>query len=226
MTTLEDICTFCCEVSGGTESNLFYDLGIADEGTRAYILDETEHFVVFPCIGALVPDYVLVVSKRHVLSAGWFDSAEQAELRQLLTRWAGRLHRKGDNVVLFEHGSYDFRDKGGACYDHAHIHLIATAAQPEAFVKLVAEDVVLQPCNDWIDTAASSVRGEERSYLAVSTAAQSYIGNSRQARSQFFRRHLAEWLGAESGSWDWLVYPEVERVRGMIERYGLPASLR
>ncbi|MFI6369084.1 HIT family protein [Nocardia sp. NPDC050630] len=198
----------------------FYDLGIADEGSRAYILDETEHFVVFPCIGALVPDYVLVLSKRHVLSAGWFNAAEQAELRQLLTRWAGRLHRSGDNVVLFEHGSYDFRDKGGACYDHAHIHLIATAAQPEAFVKSVAEDVMLQSYDDWIDAATGGVRRDERSYLTMSTAAQSYIGNSRQARSQFFRRHLAEWLGAEAGSWDWLVYPEVERVRAVIEHHG------
>ncbi|MGK8558261.1 hypothetical protein [Nocardia gipuzkoensis] len=220
MNTLRDICTFCCEVSGGGQSNLFYDLGILAECSRDYILDETAHFVVFPCIGALVPDYVLIVSKRHVLSAGWFNAEEIADLRQLLDRWTGRLGAAGNSVVLFEHGSYDFRDKGGACYDHAHIHLIATDARPEAFVRLVAEDVVLHPCDDWIAAAVTSVQQDERSYLAMSTGGQSYIGNSRQARSQFFRRHLAEWLGAEAGSWDWLVYPEVERVREMIERYG------
>ena len=38
-----------------------------------------------------------------------------------------------------------------------------------------------------------------------------------RAPSQFFRRHLANWLGVEKGSWDWLVYPEVGRVRKMIE---------
>ncbi|WP_433683363.1 hypothetical protein [Nocardia sp. CA-119907] len=219
MSALADICTFCCEVSGGTSSNLFYDLGISPEDSRDYILDETPHFVIFPCIGALVPDYVLIVSKRHTLSAGWFNDEEQADLRQLIDRWTGRLGSAGNSVVLFEHGSYDFRDKGGACYDHAHIHLIAADAQPEAFVKSVAEDVVLHRCDDWLSAAVDSVQRQERSYLAMRTDGHDYIGNSRQARSQFFRRHLAAWLGAEPGGWDWLVYPEIERVQGMIKRH-------
>lgn len=219
MDTLADICTFCCEAIGGTESNLFYDLGISEEGSRDYILDETEHFVVFPCIGALTPDYVLLVSKRHVLSAGWLDHEEAEDLRALTARWVQRLSAGGDNVVLFEHGSFDFRDKGGACYDHAHVHLIATTAEPQAFVNAVAEDVVLQPCDEWLQAASVSVEQQERSYLAMSAIGQDYIGNSRQAKSQFFRRHVARWLGAEPGGWDWLVYPEVERVRGMIERW-------
>ncbi|WP_063041756.1 hypothetical protein [Nocardia pseudovaccinii] len=217
MSALADICTFCCEVSGGTSSNLFYDLGISQEGSRDYILDETAHFVVFPCIGALVPEYVLIVSKRHTLSAGWFNGEERTDLQQLTERWTGRL---GGNVVLFEHGSYDFRDKGGACYDHAHIHLISTDAQPESFVRSVAEDVALHSCDDWLGAAVDSVQREERSYLAMSIDGCDYIGNSRQARSQFFRQHLAAWLGAEPGGWDWLVYPEIGRVQGMIGRHG------
>src|SRR5699024_5825012 len=65
-TILGEICTFCCEVEGGDDSNLFYDLGLAH--TRAdYVLLESEHFVVMPCIGALTDWYLIIVSKRHTL---------------------------------------------------------------------------------------------------------------------------------------------------------------
>ena len=36
------------------------------------------------------------------------------------------------------------------------------------------------------------------------------------APSQFFRRCLSTWLGADDGEWDWLVYPQTERVKAMM----------
>lgn len=50
-----DICTFCSEVKGDEDLNLFLELGIS---RPEYILHETEHWVVFPCIGALAKWYV------------------------------------------------------------------------------------------------------------------------------------------------------------------------
>lgn len=195
-------------------------MGVVSAGSRDYIVDESEHFVVLPCIGALVSDYFLIVSKRHLLSAGWLNPEEVEDLHNIIERWVYRLGTAGDHVVVFEHGSYDFRDKGGACYDHAHIHVLATGADPQVFVNLVAEDVILEECSDWISAAIRSVQSSERSYLAMGAGERCYIGNSRSAKSQFFRRHLAKWLGVEDGGWDWLVFPELERVTSMIERFG------
>lgn len=216
-TDLQDICTFCAEVGTAPGANLFYEIGISEPGSRDFVLEETPSFVVVPCIGALVDTYVLVISKRHVLSTGWLSDAERTELRQVLTRWSGRISDRGASPVIFEHGSYNFRDKGGACYDHCHVHVIGTDRSPSTFVAQVSDDVPLTPSNDWLNSALSAIEEGKHSYLAVSFEDGDYIGNSAKAPSQFFRRHLARWLDADKGGWDWLVFPEKERVRDMID---------
>lgn len=219
-TNLQEICSFCAEVGTAQGANLYYEMGICERGSREYILDETSSFVVMPCVGALVDTYVLVVSKRHVLSTGWLLDAERDELRELLNRWSARISEAGSLPVIFEHGSYSFRDKGGACYDHCHVHVVGADRTPSSFIAQVGEDVELMPSPAWLESAKQAIQKGERSYLAVSSSGGDFIGNSSAARSQFFRRHLAQWLGAEDGSWDWLVYPETTRVRAMIERLG------
>lgn len=216
--THEDICTFCCEVSGGSYSNLFYDLDLATT-RQGYILHETDYFVVFPCIGALTDWYVLIVSKRHVLSAGWLSLEERDDLRRILTYVRQRLFTMtGFDVITFEHGSYDFRDKGGACYDHAHIHMVATEHSSEGFVRRLPESVAMRECADWVEAARSLVLEHRRSYLALDSGFSKMIGAASGAPPQFFRRCLAAWLGAEEGEWDWLTYPQAKRVKRMIQR--------
>lgn len=215
--TYEDICTFCHEVFGRGESNLYYDLQLA-ESRDEYVLAETEHFVVIPCIGALTDWYVLVVSRRHVLSVGWLTEAEQQELRTLLTTLTNRLReRSRTDVMVFEHGSYDFRDKGGACYDHAHVHVMGTRQKPADFLPHVPEQLIMNHCNDWIASARQYVTERKLSYLALQCNDWQMIGHAANAPSQFFRRALAQWMGADDGEWDWLTFPQVERVKLMMQ---------
>lgn len=213
--TYEDICTFCAEASG-SEENLFYREGLAVG--KDYILYESPSFVVVPCIGALTDWYVLIVSRRHVLSCGWLEPSELEELQGVVADvTSGMTATAGQNVVLFEHGSFSFRDKGGACHDHAHIHVVATDRHVDDFVKLVSGNVSLEPCENWIREATRFVRTEGRSYLALSFAGGSLVGSAHNAPSQFFRRSLAEWLEAEEGEWDWATFPQHDRLRKMIE---------
>lgn len=215
-TTFDDICTFCHEVDGQAGSNLFFDLGLGC--TREdYILHESDHFVVMPCIGALTDWYLLIVSKRHTLSVGWLDEAERADLRNLISEVTDLLYqRTGLRSLVFEHGSLDFRNKGGACYDHTHVHVVATDRDHRAFLDQIPEPVAMQECTDWITAAHRLVQEHQRSYLALGTPGQDWIGQATGAPSQFFRRCLATWMGAEEGSWDWLVFPQAERVHHMI----------
>ncbi|WP_285732710.1 HIT domain-containing protein [Nocardiopsis sp. ATB16-24] len=213
--TLREICTFCCEVEGGDDSNLFYDLGLAHDRSD-YVLHETDHFVVIPCIGALTDWYLLIVSKRHTLSVGWLDDAERADLRTLIPQVTDLVRgHSGLNSLVFEHGSFDFRDKGGACYDHTHIHVVATDRDPHAFLDQIPAPVTMHPCSDWIDAARHLVEDRQRSYLALGTPGQDWIGTATGAPSQFFRRCLASWMGAEEGEWDWLTFPQADRVQRM-----------
>lgn len=102
---------------------------------------------------------------------------------------------------MFEHGSYDFRDKGGACYDHAHIHIIATDRAPDEFVQRLPDSVQMRPSDDWIEDAHQSVTDRRQSYLALSSGNGDMIAEATGAPSQFFRRCLAAWMNAEDGEW-------------------------
>ncbi|WP_150246286.1 HIT domain-containing protein [Nocardiopsis quinghaiensis] len=213
--TLSEICTFCCEVEGGDDSNLFYDLGLA-RARSDYVVHESDHFAVMPCIGALTDWYLLIVSKRHTLSVGWLDNAERADLRTLIPQVTDLVRRRsGLDSLVFEHGSLDFRDKGGACYDHTHIHVVATDRDPQAFLDQIPAPIAMQPCPDWIGAARHLVEDRQRSYLALGTPGQDWIGTATGAPSQFFRRCLASWMGAEEGEWDWLTFPQTDRVQRM-----------
>ena len=212
--TYEDICTFCKEARG--ELNGFHALGVAI-GPRDHILQESPNFVVVPCIGALTGWYVLIVPRRHVMSTGWMDQEERDELRALSGEVRRRLAaRAGSQVVIFEHGSYSFRDRGGACHDHAHIHVVATERPVEEFVDYVSSNVTLEPCDDWIEAAAAMVNRSLRSYLALASQEGSWIGHVDRAPSGFFRKSMMRWLGEDPDQHDWLVYPQTERLRSMV----------
>ncbi|MBE2997211.1 HIT domain-containing protein [Nocardiopsis sp. HNM0947] len=215
-TTFDDICTFCHELNGQASSNLFFDLGLA-RSRSDYILHESNHFVVMPCIGALTDWYLLIVSKRHTLSVGWLDEAERADLRSLINEVTELVRRRtGLRSLVFEHGSLDFRNKGGACYDHTHVHVVATDRDHQAFLDQIPPPVAMHECPDWVASAHQLVQEHQRSYLALGTPRQDWIGQATGAPSQFFRRCLTTWIGTEKSAWDWLVFPQAERVQRMI----------
>ncbi|WP_231493884.1 hypothetical protein [Nocardiopsis sp. CNT312] len=71
------------------------------------------------------------------------------------------------------------------------------------------------PEHDWIDAAHHLVHDRHRSYLALGTPEHDWIGTATGAPSQFFRRCLASWIGAEEGAWDWLTFLQTDRVHRM-----------
>ncbi len=215
-TTYEEICAFCSEISGETTQNAFYDHALV-RSRNDYILHETEHFIAVPAIGALTDWYVFVVPTRHVLSTGWLPDLERTELREVLCHVKQRMEKiSGASVLAFEHGSLNFRNKSGACYDHAHVHLVATNQDTEGFVDHVPVSVTMRECDDWIETTRSLIQDQQRSYLALDDGVRQMVGESAKAPAQFFRRCLADWLGVPEGEWDFAASPQLDRVRAML----------
>ena len=214
----EDICSFCDEIHLRRDRNLFWDL-LGEEIGGDYLLLETDSIVVIPCLGALADFYALVVPRNHVLSFAYLPAAvddELATVMRALREWF--LEEAESPPVLFEHGSFSFRDKGGACFDHAHIHAVAARSTPTDFLRRVEKVVPMSPVEQWLPAAREWVRKRHRSYWAMSTEeAGDYLGEPRDVPSQFFRRSLAEWLHMDE-QWDAVMYPQVDRVAHMIER--------
>ncbi len=213
---LSEICSFCSEIVGHSHHNLYSSAGfVPDE--RRYVLAETENFAVIPCVGAFTDWYLLVVTKAHVLSFGYVERSQQPELEMLIDRCSDWLRRQSGlhRHVGFEHGSYSFRDKGGACYDHAHLHLVATGNTASAFMDHLSE-VKLEPVVEWLDAARSAIGEDRRSYLAVWDEGEVAFGDSSGASTQFFRRALARWLGLGEERADYALFPEHERLHAMV----------
>ncbi|WP_017615052.1 HIT family protein [Nocardiopsis salina] len=217
-TTFDDICTFCHEVDGQAGSNLFFDLGLG-RSREDYIFHESDHFVVVPCIGALTDWYLLIVSKRHTLSVGWLDEAERADLRALVNEVTELVRRRACAASSSNTAAWTFATRAGP----ATTTRTSTSWPPTATTTPSSTrsppPVAMQQCMDWTDSAHRLVQEHQRSYLALGTPGQDWIGQATGAPSQFFRRCLATWMGAEEGTWDWLVFPQAERVQRMITHF-------
>jgi diadenosine tetraphosphate (Ap4A) HIT family hydrolase len=67
-------------------------------------LAETRDYIVTPTKGALLPGWLLVTSRRHVLCAGALDVEELSDLRRAIDRARTLVEKGFGQATLFEHG--------------------------------------------------------------------------------------------------------------------------
>jgi diadenosine tetraphosphate (Ap4A) HIT family hydrolase len=203
--SMEDgLCSICAEVMKRTTNNLFHDLLGPNVGT-SYILDESEHFIVMPSVGALVPGYILIVPKVHFFSFVQIPATWHREASSLLSSWTARLEAAyGVRPFVFEHGMASALDRAGSCCDHAHLHVVPAPEQVDLFRFFQGqfEPHPVSSLETWLETADAGrpyliLQGRNREVLV--TEADRVVG-------QLFRRELARQL--ELGdTWDWVVFP-------------------
>jgi len=89
---------------------------------RNKIILETENFALIPSIGPLCVGHVLFVSKKHTETLAGVSHYELVEFERFF-KCVIEKNNENRNFLFVEHGSYD-NQKGGACVQHTHIHLI------------------------------------------------------------------------------------------------------
>jgi diadenosine tetraphosphate (Ap4A) HIT family hydrolase len=109
-------CPFCKEIQERTSNPL----------KQNRIIYETEHFVVFPTIGCLTENYIMIVSKKHLVSTCYIDDGLKKEFVGLIDKFRYLLQEKyGFYPIIFEHGaSENDTNKGGCCILHTHLHIV------------------------------------------------------------------------------------------------------
>lgn len=212
------ICAFCAEVNGVAAHNAFARL-MPDVDPANCVLYETRRFVVIPCVGAACDGYVLIVPKEHVLSIGHLNCGHDAELAALVNRVFGYLSEQyGLPVVAFEHGAESFRNRGGACTDHAHVHFLPASSGID-LVSLTRADFQLRRVTDLSIAARCQVSERQRPYLWIREQDEAmWICDAPDALSQYLRRILLAQLG-RGDEWDWATFPGVEFIRSTIQRF-------
>jgi diadenosine tetraphosphate (Ap4A) HIT family hydrolase len=183
------------------------------------VLYETPGFAVIPCLGSACDGYVLIVPKDHVLSAGHLSPEHDAELEALLTKVSGYLSNMyGLPTAAFEHGAESFRNRGGACTDHAHVHVLPASPQVDLVPPTRAE-FQLRRAYDLSNTTRAQVTERQRPYLWIrEQSGAMWICDAPDALSQYIRRILLRQLG-RGDEWDWAVFPGLSHIRRTIYQF-------
>lgn len=110
MATVHRACPYCQEMN---QRNFIFDG--TSHGDR--VLGESDNFFIMPTKGCVVPGYLIIAAKRHVMKV-WSSNlaAELEEVMFLVRRVVAE--RYGVEPIFFEHGS------SPRTFPHAHLHAV------------------------------------------------------------------------------------------------------
>jgi len=176
------------------------------------IIDESENFYAKAALGHFVFGYTLIIPKEHFLSFAYVPEHLFPELEAFRGSVLDKLHNLCQHpVTILEHGAIDRCQRGGACIDHAHLHLMPLAAdiypllsQRFSFGELGAISELRR-----VKDAQLSYRYHHREGLSSHA-----VELSQDVPSQLLRRIACEALG-EPELWDWRDRP----LRDVLQRF-------
>jgi SAM-dependent methyltransferase/diadenosine tetraphosphate (Ap4A) HIT family hydrolase len=197
-------CDLCNEVrlAGIASTQDVYIDGAVDTYSR--LVRRTSVVDVIAGLGALVPGYLLVVPRRHVLSAGELPLNELEDVLDEAREMARRIRLAfGGDVVLVEHGSSGGTSPSGACIVHAHIHLFPVP-DASSFDEFLIDSS--WPTRDARDLRAAAAESQNY-YLVARGGPNMQLAIEPKIGSQHARRVWARIWGREN-DYDWGVVLE------------------
>lgn len=203
-----DECQLCC--------NAVHPKIRAIEDT---ILIQNEDFICIPALGALLPGYVLIVSKRHFIGINEATKRELTSLNCITNEVFKHLIYKSGHI-MFEHGGATCASSS-SCIDHFHIH-IAPISQ------FTAADILSKiPIPYTIKNKTTKQEIQQLStnapYLMISDKTETYHLASPSFPSQLIRRVIATMLGMKD-EWNWTIYTHENNIKKTIEIFNEPTK--
>lgn len=180
---------------------------------------EQPTWIVAPTLGAIVPNWLLAIPRRPVLSfREWGRNGgerPEAVLRAICVHLGLGL---GD-VIWFEHGPAVRGTTVGCGLDHAHLHvLVRPNFSFEAFAGLACALADLSWQHHQVGRSYSALEGED-SYLIAGSGDRSISAlNVDAVGSQFFRRVVSAVAGAGS-AWDYRRFAHSQNIEITIETF-------
>lgn len=201
-------CTFCDEFFKTQRIPLHAQL-MPGVGLNR-VVAEDDDFAIVPSIGPLHAGHVLVLPRKHAVSALSMSRSLVRPYEGWISFAARHLEALyGRHAVAFEHGSGSMSGAGhaGACIEHAHVHVV-----PDA-LGFVAS--VLAEFEEGWHTSRSLERlreqAQDRPYLLLGERDAGgfrwrLLVEPHAVPSQYFRRAYAEAAGG-SIEWNWRLEP-------------------
>jgi diadenosine tetraphosphate (Ap4A) HIT family hydrolase len=178
------------------------------------IIFQSSYFVAVPTIGCIVPGYLLVIPKRHVLSMAQLNDIEIKDLNLFVKNISTALSKIWAFPIIFEHGpsnkSTNEKDicRNGSCIDHAHWHLVPGQLD---LLSHLPTGINVKPIKTFNLFRKRLFLGEEYLYYRDSKK-KSFLIENPSPSGQFLRQVLAKCVGKEF-EWDYLAYPHIKNIQ-------------
>lgn len=197
-------CPFCKEIQERTSNPL--------EQNR--IIYETDHFVVFPTLGSMVENYILIIPKQHLVSVCYIDDSLKNEFVRLVNAFRDTLNEQnGFFPIIFEHGaSENDINKGGCCIQHAHLHIVSHKFNNSTVMVKALELIKISGYDEFFTVAYDKpylffMDSDNEMFLRVLT--------DSVVPSQIIRQWIAKDLNM-ADKWDWRQHPFIENIHKTI----------
>ena len=168
------------------------------------ILIENSNFIVVPSKGSIIPGWLLIIPKRHIINFGALTEIEREELKTLLDRIDENYNLTFGKPTIFEHGPGKRFSPVGCGIDHAHLHLIPNL-DLLAHAKDLFPEIIWKPIKDISHTTQFFENGLNYLYLNDGDGLP-VVTTDSSIPSQFFRRVVASILNIPE-QFDYREYP-------------------
>ncbi len=168
---------------------------------------ETDHFVVVPTVGMLVPGWLLIISKKHHANLASLSKVEVQDFLHARDITKDLLQRTFGMPLFFEHGPCLKQQNAGSCIDHAHYHAVPW---PKDLMPLVSRDFKWNLVGNF-NAVQKSYTAEGAYLLYENHDGEMFCSHPKKVPSQYFRQVIAREIGRPN-DWDWAVFPEYETI--------------
>ena len=174
------------------------------------ILHESANFFIITTLGCFVKNYIMIVSKKHIVSMCYLDDDEWKELIKITNAFRNILKKEyGFYPLAFEHGaSISDLNRSANSVSHAHLHLVPHMLSNKDEMINALDFKALNGYDDFLKNAFDS------SYLFFTdNDGFMYLNNDTESvmPSQILRKWLAKDIGI-ADRWDWHIHPFEENI--------------
>ena len=193
-----------------------------EAGVRAVfdrpLLDHKD-WVAAPTLGAIVPDWLIVVPRQPALNFRSWQEQRNSAPEAIIDELCAHLGLTVEEIIWFEHGPSELGSVVGCGTDYAHLHLLL---RPGFTFQTFLDQAISMSELAWDRTEAESAYlslPSEASYLVTGSGDQAAWASDVDAvGSQFFRRVVGS-LSRQAERWDYKRYPHADNIGQTIETF-------
>ena len=182
------------------------------------LLLETENYYVTPCLGSIVPNWVLIWPRSNFLNCRqWLGSTDSiaALSNEVLSKLTGKSQT---SHVWFEHGCEIAGSATGCGVNFAHLHLLI---EPDFDFQHFSQAVTEMSEARWRLSGIPKVKNETQQFdYHIFGQSNEYflLEKSNNLGSQFFRRVIAN-LANDKDVWDYKLHPFKNNAAITVEKF-------